>query len=326
MFLKDIFTSRKPVIAKQLPFTIMLLNDLQVVNVTGSNVSKYLQGQVTIDVSLLDKQEHILCGHCNAKGKMWCDLRLFHRLKGFSYIIRRDVSHTQIIELKKYAIFSNIVISIDNNAIILGLAGFEVTHNLLKYFFSQLPNSTKTVITYKETTILYLTQPIERYLLITSIKTAIILTNFFKDSAYFNDHQQWIALNIEAGYPNFHLINSGKFTPQATNIQAFNGICFKKGCYIGQEIIARTQYRNANKKSLYWLQGSSTRIPQPGESLELFLDKEWRRNGTVFDAIQLANGSISIQAILNNTLIFNNIIRVCNDEGSILKIQNYDTH
>lgn len=320
MTLNSLFAPRQPVASNHLPLTIMLLNDWQLVNVTGPDASKYLQGQLTVDVAALTEHEHTLCGHCDAKGKMWSDLRLFHRAEGFSYLVRRSVADNQITELKKYAVFSKLTISADNDAVILGVAGFKADAALAAYF-PQLPDANTPAVTHEDTTLLYLSQPEARYLLVTSLSTAEILTDKLRDSAQFNDGQQWIELDIEAGQPVIDVANSGQFIPQATNLQALNGICFKKGCYTGQEMVARAKYRGANKRALYWLQGSASRVPQAGEDLELKLGENWRRTGTVLAAVQLNDGSLNVQVVLNNDLEADSVLRVRDDEGSMLTIQ-----
>lgn len=320
MTLNSLFAPRQPVASNHLPLTIMLLNDWQLVNVTGPDANKYLQGQLTVDVAALTEHEHTLCGHCDAKGKMWSDLRLFHRAEGFSYLVRRSVAENQITELKKYAVFSKLTISADNDAVILGVAGFKADAALAAYF-PQLPDANTPAVTHEDTTLLYLSQPEARYLLITSLSTAEMLTDKLRDSAQFNDGQQWVELDIEAGQPVIDVANSGQFIPQATNLQALNGICFKKGCYTGQEMVARAKYRGANKRALYWLQGSARRVPQAGEDLELKLGENWRRTGTVLAAVQLNDGSLNVQVVLNNDLEADSVLRVRDDEGSMLTIQ-----
>lgn len=320
MTLNSLFAPRQPVASNHLPLTIMLLNDWQLVNVTGPDASKYLQGQLTVDVAALTEHEHTLCGHCDAKGKMWSDLRLFHRAEGFSYLVRRSVADNQITELKKYAVFSKLTISADNDAVILGVAGFKADAALAAYF-PQLPDANTPAVTHEDTTLLYLSQPEARYLLITSLSTAEMLTDKLRDSAQFNDGQQWVELDIEAGQPVIDVANSGQFIPQATNLQALDGICFKKGCYTGQEMVARAKYRGANKRALYCLQGSASRVPQAGEDLELKLGENWRRTGTVLAAVQLNDGSLNVQVVLNNDLEADSVLRVRDDEGSMLTIQ-----
>jgi len=112
-----------------------------------------------------------------------------------------------------------------------------------------------------------------------------------------------------------------QFIPQATNIQALDGISFTKGCYAGQEMVARAKYRGANKRALYWLAGNASKVPAAGDDLELQLGENWRRTGTVLASSQLNDGSLWVQAVLNNDLEPDAKLRVRDDAASQLSIQ-----
>src|SRR5699024_7628424 len=114
------------------------------------------------------------------------------------------------------------------------------------------------------------------FLIVTDEATANMLTDKLRGEAELNNSQQWLALNIEAGFPVIDAANSGQFIPQATNLQALGGISFKKGCYTGQEMVARAKFRGANKRALWLLTGSASRLPEAGEDLELKMGENWQ--------------------------------------------------
>lgn len=314
------FAPRQPAAASHLPLTLISLNDWALVNVAGPDTAKYLQGQLTADVDALAPQAHTLCAHCDAKGKMWSDLRLFHRGAGFSYLLRRSVLDTQLAELKKYAVFSKVSIAADDNALLLGIAGFQAGAALAAWF-PQLPTAQNPVVEHQDSTLLYFSAPAERYLLIATPALVQQIVAGLEGQAQFNDDQQWLALEIEAGNPVIDLPNSDQFIPQAVNLQALDGISFSKGCYAGQEMVARAKYRGANKRALYRLSGQGTIVPQPGDELELKLGENWRRTGSVLAAVQLSDGTLCVQAVLNNDLAADNVLRVRDDASSHLTIQ-----
>lgn len=114
---------------------------------------------------------------------------------------------------------------------------------------------------------------------------------------------------------------SVQFIPQATNLQALDAISFKKGCYAGQEMVARAKYRGANKRALYWLAGQASHLPEANAPLELQMGDRWRRTGSVLAAVQLDDGISWIQVVLNNDLEPDSVLRVEGDEGGHLTIQ-----
>ena len=313
------FPAHKPVVASQLPLTLMTLNDWALTQVTGADAEKYLQGQVTADITQLAASQQVLCAHCDAKGKMWSDLRLFHRNQGFAFILRRSLRDNQLTELKKYAVFSKVTIAPDDESVLLGLAG-QQARAALTPLFEQLPDEQTPVVQSGNTSILWFNTPAERFLLVTDATGAHDLTEKLNGKTKLNDSQQWLALDIEAGIPVIDSINSGQFLPQATNIQALNGISFKKGCYTGQEMVARAKFRGANKRALWTLAGKPGRVPAAGEDLELQLGENWRRTGTILAAIQLDDGQVWVQAVMNNDLAEDTVLRVRDDTQGTLAI------
>ncbi|ENX6697897.1 tRNA-modifying protein YgfZ, partial [Escherichia coli] len=138
-----------------------------------------------------------------------------------------------------------------------------------------------------------------------------------RGEAELNNSQQWLALNIEAGFPVIDAANSGQFIPQATNLQALGGISFKKGCYTGQEMVARAKFRGANKRALWLLAGSASRLPEAGEDLELKMGENWRRTGTVLAAVKLEDGQVVVQVVMNNDMEPDSIFRVRDDANTL---------
>lgn len=75
-------------------------DDWALATISGPDSEKYLQGQITADVSHLTDAQHLLAAHCDAKGKMWSNLRVFRREGGFAWIERRSLRDAQLTELK----------------------------------------------------------------------------------------------------------------------------------------------------------------------------------------------------------------------------------
>ncbi|WP_145531789.1 tRNA-modifying protein YgfZ [Yersinia kristensenii] len=314
------FAAQPPVASSELPLTLISLDDWALVTLTGADRVKYLQGQVTADIDALPADQHVLCAHCDAKGKMWSNLRLFYRGEGLAFIERRNVLDNQLRELKKYAVFSKVVIAAQPDAALLGVAGAQAK-TALAGIFAELPDAEHPVVQQGNSTLLHFSLPAERFLLVTDAEQAQQLVEKLSDQAQLNNSKQWLALDIEAGFPIIDTDNSAQFIPQATNIQALNGISFSKGCYTGQEMVARAKYRGANKRALYWLAGSANRVPTAGEDLEWQLGDNWRRTGSVLAAIALSDGTVWVQAVLNNDLAADSVLRVRDDTESVLTIQ-----
>lgn len=310
------FSPRQPVASARLPLTLISLDDWALATLTGADAEKYLQGQVTADVSQMTEHQHLLAAHCDPKGKMWSNLRLFRRQDGFALIERRSLRDAQLTELKKYAVFSKVTIAADDEHVLLGVAGFQA-RAALKNLFNELPDAEKQLVSEGATSILWFEHPAERFLLVTDVATAERVTEALRGEAQFNNSQQWLALNIEAGLAVIDAVNSAQFIPQATNLQALGGISFKKGCYTGQEMVARAKFRGANKRALWYLAGHASRVPEAGEDLELKMGDNWRRTGTVLAAVQLDDGRLLVQVVMNNDMEPDSVFRVRDDANTL---------
>jgi len=314
------YPPRQPVASARLPLTVISLEEWALVNASGADHVSYLQGQVTLDVAALADNQHRPAAHCDAKGKMWSNLRLFHRGEGMAYIERRSLRDTQLTELKKYAVFAKVTLLPDDEAVLLGVAGFQA-RAALAGVFDALPDAGSPVIQQDDSTLLWFNLPAERFLLVTTAAKAQELQDKLAGEAQLNDSRQWLALDIEAGFPIIDSATSAQLIPQATNLQALDAISFKKGCYTGQEMVARAKFRGANKRALFWLAGKAGVVPAANDALEMQMGENWRRTGTILAACQLDNGEVWVQAVLNNDLEADTVLRVQGDEGGKLAIQ-----
>lgn len=314
------FPPRQPAASARLPLTLISLEEWALVNATGADRISYLQGQVTLDVAALGAEQHRPAAHCDAKGKMWSNLRLFHRGEGLAFIERRSLRDNQLTELKKYAVFAKVTLVADDESVLLGVAGFQARAALTD-LFNVLPDAESPVVQDGESTLLWFDLPAERFLLVTSQAKAEEVREKLAESAQLNDSSQWLALEIEAGLPVIDAETSAQLIPQATNLQALDAISFKKGCYTGQEMVARAKFRGANKRALYWLAGKAGIVPAANAALEMKMGENWRRTGTILAACQLDNGDVWVQAVMNNDLDADTVLRVQGDEGGELAIQ-----
>ena len=159
------FSPRQPAASARLPLTLISLDDWALATLTGADAEKYLQGQVTADVSQMTEHQHLLAAHCDPKGKMWSNLRLFRRQDGFAFIERRSLRDAQLKELKKYAVFSKVTIDRRRRKhVLLGVAGFQARAALKKPVQRncRMPKSSSSAK--GATSILWFEHPAERFL------------------------------------------------------------------------------------------------------------------------------------------------------------------
>ncbi|URJ25326.1 tRNA-modifying protein YgfZ [Candidatus Blochmannia ocreatus (nom. nud.)] len=297
--------------SQELLSTLISLEKWVLVRLHGHDSIQYLNDQFTCDIKNLDIAKYSFSAYCNLNGKVFSSVYVFYIThKEIAFICRKSIYNKQISMMKKYAIFSDVTIVSNCKEILIGAAGLNI-RKYLSDFFSILPNKMYSVVHNYGVTILYFNSPIERFLLVFyEISIFNNLINKLKLCMQFNNSCQWELLDIESGYPIIDLVNSELFFPQAINMDILKGISFNKGCYLGQESIARLQYRGHNKKVLYWLTGeiiqviTSYSLPSSGDLIEFKMnDRNWRNIGVILQVCQIKNSNILwIQAVLDRPI------------------------
>ncbi|AGH80022.1 glycine cleavage T protein (aminomethyl transferase) [Psychromonas sp. CNPT3] len=293
------------------------LDSWDVIAVQGEDRISFLQGQLTCDINSLKIGEQTLAAQCTPQGKV-CSL--FHVIlleDRVLFLQPSSVTEKQLTALQKYAAFSKVKIHKDSEYQAITLLGEKssdfisqelTTENISKSGLL-LPNGMHIS---KQLT------PSLRYLLVLKKEQGSALLKQLEDKATYHDDSLWNAMNIAAGMAFIEEINSEKFIPQMLNLQALDGISFTKGCYIGQETIARAKYRGANKRALFILSGHASCAPKAGDTLQLLLNNQWKRIGSVISACQYGDAHIEVLAVLPKDSQADDIYQIKEIEGSTL--------
>ncbi len=282
----------------QLPKTFLIeLSDFGAISLSGEEQSSYLQGQVTCDVNNSTASNLLIGAHCDAKGKVFSVFRLINRSSAHLLLQPKASIENSLKELKKFGVFAKVNINATADLRFISLVG-EQASNLLKQEFSQVPDSLNPVVQVGSTSLVYLCGDQPRYIIID--EQNIIQTLVDKLALPTYSQSVWNLLEITQGFPILSASTSGHYVPQMLNLQAMNGISFTKGCYLGQETVARMQYLGKNKRALFCL---TTQLAQPLQSddiIEKQLGENWRKAGDILAHYQADDGSCVIQSILAN--------------------------
>ncbi|CAL4324132.1 tRNA-modifying protein YgfZ [Buchnera aphidicola (Eriosoma grossulariae)] len=284
------------------------LNNVQIIKnwtcifMTGIDVKKYLQGQLTIDIISLNKNHHRISAQCNIKGKILSIIRLFWlNNNSVVCILRTSVVEQSLREFKKYSIFSNINIFQNKKMILLGMIGLNIK-KILRDYYLVLPDYTTPVVQLNNIYILWINTPIERFLLLMPLS---LFRDFQKknyNNICYSQIDFWQALDMASGLPIIDEKMILKFMPQSVNLDFLKGVDFNKGCYIGQEMIAKNHFLNLNKKIMYFLIGYNIFIPEIGSRITVKKSNDFYNIGIVLSVLKIDKNTIWIQAILSKKI------------------------
>lgn len=281
------------------------------INMIGDDKKSYLSGQVTCDVVSLKEGDSTLGAHCDAKGKVWSVFRLFHHNDGYAMFQPKSAIAVELAEIKKYAIFSKVNI-LESEDVALGLIGSTATQ-----FIDQLSDSTEDVRHISGGTAVKIDEL--RWLLLVNAASAAQLVEKFE--AQLIDESLWTRLDIEAGLPVLTAHQQNEHIPQAFNLQALDGISFTKGCYTGQETVARAKYRGMNKRAMFIVSGQSNQNPGANAELERAVGDNWRGAGKLLTSYQFSDNKTIGLVVLPNNLESETQLRLKDAPDSLWKIE-----
>ncbi len=274
--------------------SIIALDNLSLITAKGEETISYLQGQLTCDLVSLAKDEFTHAAHCDAKGKIWSSIRIFHHLDGVAYTLPQSVVDIEFAEIKKYAVFSKVIFE-KSDTILLGLAGEKAGKTInLRFPGAGRVRTTKTGSA--------LHVGADRWLLAISPDEANDMINELSNKAVLSDHTLWQLYELRDGIPTIEAATSNSHIPQAINLQYLDAISFKKGCYTGQETVARAKYRGINKRAAYLLAGSTNNPIQAGDTFERSVGENWRTGGTTLYGYRFDDGQALALVVLPNNL------------------------
>ena len=263
------------------------LDQYQLIEAHGADAEKYLQGQLTADLITLPSGANTLAAHCDPKGKMNAIFRLLKvDSEQFFLLIKKDLLPSALDALKKYAVFSKISFDLRDWQIV-GLIGKKCGK----------------------------IEP--RFTLEIDEQRAILLNESALPINFNADEKIWESADIQAGLPNLSAVTQNLFIPQALNLQAIEqAVSFTKGCYIGQETVARAKYRGANKRAMFILKGKTQTLPAIGDEIEMRLESNWRKTGSIINAVNL-DGLLWLLVVLNNDIDPTQVFRLTQDETAL---------
>ncbi|WP_117235716.1 tRNA-modifying protein YgfZ [Vibrio maerlii] len=285
------------------------------ITLVGDDKKSYLHGQVTCNVVSLGQNEATLGAHCDAKGKVWSIFRLFHHAEGYALFQPLSAIDTALTELKKYAVFSKVNIELSQD-IAFGILGHEAEAWINQHFAGEgsvRHNDLGSAVELEA----------QRWLLLVKAdKVDELLVSL--DGAVRVKESIWQRFDIEAALPAITTENQAEQIPQAFNLQALDAISFNKGCYTGQETVARAKYRGMNKRATYRIRscaGIETQAEAATFDLERSVGENWRNVGSLMNHFQFDDGTVIGLIVLPNNLDADTQFRTAGDSEQLWTIE-----
>ncbi|MGM0535490.1 MAG: YgfZ/GcvT domain-containing protein [Pseudomonadota bacterium] len=272
------------------------LAHLGVLDVEGPDAETFLQGQTSAQVSLADGDLAPLTCFCTPKGRMLANAQLLRVTAGHYRLLMHTSLVTTLAEhLKKFAPFYKVELRERDDLALLGLIGHEAAA-LAEVRFDVLPPRTWHQAGDEQHQVLAHPGPRPRLLLCLSVDQVEADWGWLKEHATPVGNAVWRLHDIQAGLAWLEADQRDTYLPQMINWEALGGISFKKGCYTGQEVVARAHFRGQVKKRLVRAQLDGGLLPEPGSAIE---DADDRRLGEVLCTELDAYGEAEVLAVMS---------------------------
>lgn len=254
------------------------LNSFTALTFSGEKTQTFLQGQLTCDMRHLTTHgTYSFAAVCDHRGRMLANFWVLNWHNDFLLLLPKTLSDRVKNHLQKYAVFSKVIISHTENFFIAELNNYTAEKD--KAIFIQLPSN-------------------NRYLIVAE-------KNPFLSMSINTDETLWKKNNINDQlcilYPETSLL----LTPQMIALEKLGGISFTKGCYVGQEIIARTEYLGTPKRQLHRLKIQNDQSVKPGDPLK---NKKNESIGVVVEAVNFTENGYEILAVIQNQMFYNRLL------------------
>ena len=284
------------------------LDDLTSLHVTGSDATKFLHAQFTNDLANLPVNSWQYSGYCTPKGRLLAFMTIA-RLdeNAFMLILPAEVSDKILPRLRMFVMRDDVTIEPqDENTSITGILDFS--DNLPGIDLTQINESGK-LSRDGNTCLLTIDAESGRFLYIG--ETANL------DAEASADRSSWTLRDIQAGIPAIVLATQEAFVPQMVNLDLIGAVNFKKGCYPGQEIVARVHYLGKIKQRMFLVETSSNELAQPNDRIYIAGQPD-KAAGTVVQAAK-ADSNQSLQAVLQTKVVDENLdLRLGSADGEKL--------
>ena len=297
------------------------LSHLGLIGLEGEDAESFLQGQMTNDVRSLTADHFQISACCSPKGRMLANFLVFRHRQKIVLQMPRDIQQILLKRFPMYILMSRTKVTDASDGLVcVGLLG-ESAQALLQLHFNRVPATAWDAVQENGFTLLRHPGETPRIEIVGEPDAMMTLWEKLARSTIHGTSGRWTLEDIRAGIPTLHGSTSESFLPQMTNMDLIDGVSFTKGCYTGQEVVARTRYLGKIKRRMYLARIEGDRCPQPGEELYSADSDSGQGPGRVVDAQVSPDGGCEMLAVIEISSHDNGNIHIGGENGEKLQFR-----
>jgi len=302
--------------------TLFDLSHLGLIRFSGEEAQSFLQGQLSCDVDSITPDTASYGSYCTPKGRLLASFLIWRGTSETEYLMQlpEELINSLIKRLRMFVLRAKVTLQDNsNNFVRIGITGSNaksllqdnaiVDLDTVGTTISSLPLSVTPIpagqiICHSE----------HRFEIIAPPAQAISIWEQLSKHTHCAGAECWDWLEISEGIPTIQMVTQEQFIPQMVNLDVIGGVNFKKGCYPGQEIVARTQYLGKLKRRMYRARINSPSIVTAGDSL-FSIDTQNQACGMIVNAAPSPDGGVDVLAVIQNSSVETNSIHWKTPDG-----------
>jgi len=291
------------------------LTHLATLGFAGADAAAFLQGQLSCDVQGLAVDRAALGSYCTPQGRMLATFSLWRDGDELRMALAADIAQAVRTRLQKFVLRAKVTIA-EAEVALLGVAGpagpgvlRDVLGAALAEPFALWRNQDATVIGL----------PGARFVVACRTDAAPALWTRLATTLTPAGSLAWQWLDIASGLPLVTAPTQDQFVPQMANLELIGGVDFRKGCYTGQEVIARAQYRGKVKRRMYRAHVAGAEACA-GDAIVGGGEGE-AAGGMVVNAAPSPEGGSEVLAVLHGSAVSGGELRLRSPDGAMLELR-----
>lgn len=269
------------------------LSHFALIGVSGEDASTFLQGQLTNDIGKVSPERAQYSGYCSPKGRLLANCLIWQQASDYFLQMPADVAPMIQKRLGMFVLRAKVALQDKSAAFVrIGVAGTNAAHLVSDLFPEAMPDDLSV---FNNEGVMLIRLAAARFEIIVPLDAAPSIWQKLAAHAQPVGGDIWTWLNIQAGLPVISAATQDQFVPQMVNFELVGGVDFRKGCYTGQEIVARTQYLGKLKRRLYLAHLQSDTPPLAGDPL-YSADLGEQASGMIVNAAPSPEGGYALLA------------------------------
>ncbi len=290
------------------------LSHYSLIRAGGADVRNFLNGQLTNDIESLDEAHTQLSAWCNAKGRVLAVLRILRHADGYLLQLPAALQEDALKRLRMYVLRSKVTLeNVDAAWVQMGVAGPDAAA-AVRDATGAAPEGENACARGGNVVVLRVPGFHPRFQVLAPAIEAPPLWHRLAERAMPTGADAWTWHDIMAGVPTVMPATSDAFVPQMANLDVLGAISFNKGCYTGQEIVARLHYLGRLKQRMYRAHVVADERPAPGMHLYAPERKD-QATGTVVSVCPAPTTGYDLLAVVHTSSVAAGELHVGHPDG-----------